>query len=413
MATAISIREVSKRFRLHHERYPSLKERVIHFGKSTSEDFWALRDVSFDVEQGSTVGLLGANGSGKSTLLKCISGILRPTTGEVRIRGRVAALLELGAGFQPELTGRENIFLNGAILGMPRRELERRFDDIVGFSELEQFIDTQVRFYSSGMYTRLGFAVAVNVDPDVLIIDEVLAVGDEAFQRKCVDRIRQFQRDGHTILLVTHAADSVRQLCQKAAVLDHGDLVAWGEPGEAVRTYREHLLRHLPYGEQPADLPDGVAPISEQEQRRTSEIRIEDVTIEYPESGDDHLLPDAALVIRVAFESLIDTADVSFGIAIHDEEGRLVFGSSTAVRGDELRVIPGPGSVSFRFASVPLLDGTYKVSVGTTTIDGGTIFDWREQHDEFHVMNPGRTEGRVNLPVDILVDQKQLGHAAR
>jgi len=296
---------------------------------------------------------------------------------------------------------------------MPRRELERRFDDIVGFSELEQFIDTQVRFYSSGMYTRLGFAVAVNVDPDVLIIDEVLAVGDEAFQRKCVDRIRQFQRDGHTILLVTHAADSVRQLCQKAAVLDHGDLVAWGEPGEAVRTYREHLLRHLPYGEQPADLPDGVAPISEQEQRRTSEIRIEDVTIEYPESGDDHLLPDAALVIRVAFESLIDTADVSFGIAIHDEEGRLVFGSSTAVRGDELRVIPGPGSVSFRFASVPLLDGTYKVSVGTTTIDGGTIFDWREQHDQFQVMNPGRTEGRVSLPVDILVDQKQLGHAAR
>jgi len=413
VATAISIREVSKRFELHHERYPSLKERVIHFGKSTSEEFWALRDVSFDVEQGTTVGILGANGSGKSTLLKCIAGILRPTSGEVWLRGRVAALLELGAGFQPELTGRENIFLNGAILGMPRSELERRFDDIVAFAELEQFIDTQVRFYSSGMYTRLGFAVAVNVDPDVLIVDEILAVGDEAFQRKCIERIRQFQRDGHTILLVTHAADSVRQLCQQAAVLDHGDLVAWGAPGEAVRSYREHLLRHLPYGAQPEELPGGVAPIVEQEQRRTFQIRIDDVTIEYPQRGDRHLLPDAPLAIHVSFESLIDTADVSFGIALHDEEGRLVFGSSTAVRGDDLRVVPGPGSVSFRFASVPLLDGTYKVTVGAGTIDGGTVFDWREQHDEFQVMNPGLTQGQVSLPIDILVDQHQLGRAAR
>jgi len=411
VATAISIRDVSKHFRLHHERYPSLKERLIHFGRSTSEEFWALRDVSFDIEEGTTVGLLGANGSGKSTLLKCITGILRPNSGEIRLRGRVAALLELGAGFQPELTGRENVFLNGAILGMPRKELERRFDDIVAFAELDQFIDSQVRFYSSGMYTRLGFAVAVNVDPDILLVDEVLAVGDEAFQRKCFDRIKQFQRDGRTILLVTHAADQVRQLCQQAAVLDHGDLVAWGTPGEAVRSYREHLLQQLPYDGQVVDLPTGVAPIIDQERRRTLQIRINDVIVEYPKPDDPYLMPDAALAVRLYFESTIETNDVNFGIAIHDEDGRLVFGTNTSIVEASPHVVPGPGSVSFRFGSVPLLDGTYKITIGVDTVDGGTIYDWREQHDQFEVMNPGRTQGRVNLHAAIVVEQAQVRRA--
>jgi ABC-2 type transport system ATP-binding protein len=197
---AVDVQSVSKRFRLAQGKYNSLKERLIH-GRTSYEDFWALHDVSFDVREGETVGILGRNGSGKSTLLKCVCGVLQPTNGQVVVRGQLAGLLELGAGFQQDLTGRENIYLNGSLLGMAKREVDRVFDDIVDFSELEEFIDTPVKFYSSGMYVRLGFAVAVNVDPDVLVIDEVLAVGDERFQRKCIDRVKLFQKEGRTIIL--------------------------------------------------------------------------------------------------------------------------------------------------------------------------------------------------------------------
>ncbi|HMK62737.1 MAG TPA: ABC transporter ATP-binding protein, partial [Acidimicrobiales bacterium] len=240
---AVDVREVSKRFRLSHGRYNTVKERLIHGGRRhSSEEFWALNQISLQVQQGETVGILGRNGSGKSTLLKCICGVLQPTSGEVAVRGKLAGLLELGAGFQQDLTGRENIYLNGSLLGMTKREVDRVFDAIVDFSELEEFIDGQVKFYSSGMYVRLGFAVAVNVDPDVLVVDEVLAVGDERFQRKCIDRVMEFQREGRTILLVTHSPDQVRAICDRGVVLSHGRLVAEGEPGEAARIFREHLI---------------------------------------------------------------------------------------------------------------------------------------------------------------------------
>jgi ABC-2 type transport system ATP-binding protein len=409
MATAISVQGVSKHFRLNHEQYHSLKERVVHFRRSTYEDFWALRDVSLEIEQGTTMGLLGANGSGKSTLLKCISGILRPTEGQVEIRGRVAALLELGAGFQPELTGRENIYLNGAILGMPRRDLERRFDDIVAFAELDQFIDTQVRFYSSGMYTRLGFAIAVNVDPDVLVIDEVLAVGDEAFQRKCFDRVRRFQTEGRTIVFVTHAADQVRQLCDSAAVLDHGRVVVAGTPGEAVRGYREHLLMHTPYDQ--ADGEGAREDAEDAELDRTLDVRIMDVMVRYPRHPAHFLEPGEPLTVSVEFDSAIETSDINFGIAIHDEKGELVFGSSTRGERTPIEVSRGTGFIDFSFASVPLLDGTYRLTVAVTTLDEGTVYDWREQHDKFEVMNPGRTLGRVQLPLEMTLRRAELRRA--
>ncbi|HEY2802357.1 MAG TPA: ABC transporter ATP-binding protein, partial [Actinomycetota bacterium] len=227
--TSVEIRDVSKKFRLYKEKPSSLKARLIS-SRARAEDFWALRDVSFDIEPGQSVGLIGPNGSGKTTLLKMIAGILRPTAGSVVTRGRIAALLELGAGFHPELTGRENVYLNAAFLGLSRKETDAVYDDIVDFAELPDFMDNQVKFYSSGMLVRLGFAVAVHVDPAILLVDEVLAVGDEAFQRKCLDRVRLFQRDGRTIIFVTHAVDLVRQICDRAVMLHHGVIHSEGAP---------------------------------------------------------------------------------------------------------------------------------------------------------------------------------------
>jgi ABC-2 type transport system ATP-binding protein len=242
VATAtISAVGVGKRFQLHHKRATSLKERLLLHRRESSEELWALRDVDLEIGDGLTVGLIGPNGSGKSTLLKVLSGILPPTTGTVAVRGRVASLLELGAGFNGELTGRENVYLNAAILGLSRRETNRYFDDIVAFAELEPFIDNQVKHYSSGQYVRLGFAVAVHVSPDILLVDEVLAVGDESFQRKCLTKIAEFQERGCTILFVTHALDLVPRICGRAVVLDHGRVLHDGDPVEATERLRSLL----------------------------------------------------------------------------------------------------------------------------------------------------------------------------
>jgi ABC-2 type transport system ATP-binding protein len=237
----IAARGVGKRFLIHHQRATTLKERLLQTRRSQAEEFWALRDIELDIHGGETVGLIGANGSGKSTLLKLLAGILEPTAGTVRVRGRVSSLLELGAGFNGELTGRENIYLNASILGLSRREINRNYDSIVDFSGLEQFIDNQVKHYSSGQYVRLGFAIAVHVDPDVLLVDEVLAVGDEAFQAKCLAKIAEFQERGCTILFVTHALDLVPRLCSRGLVLDHGRVLHDGDALEAAERLRSLL----------------------------------------------------------------------------------------------------------------------------------------------------------------------------
>ncbi|RFA22651.1 hypothetical protein B7R25_03300 [Subtercola boreus] len=237
--TVVRATNVSKRFVIRKEK--SLKERIVNFGRSQKhkDDFWALRDVSFDITAGTTIGLVGANGSGKSTLLKVLGGIIQPNDGKVERRGRLAALLELGAGFHPDLTGRENVYLNSSILGLSRKQTDEYFQSIVDFSEIEEFIDTQVKFYSSGMYVRLAFAIAVHVDPDILLVDEVLAVGDEPFQEKCMAKIREFQQEGRTIILVSHSASQVEDLCDRVVVLSHGHVVFDGAAAEGILALRE------------------------------------------------------------------------------------------------------------------------------------------------------------------------------
>jgi len=238
---AVRVNDVSKKFRLYHERNQSLKSAILRGKASRHEDFWALRDVTFEVKQGQTHGLIGSNGSGKSTLLKCLAKIYWPTSGDIEYRGRMASLLEVGSGFHLELSGRENIYLNGSILGMSKKEIDRKFDEIVDFSGVERFLDQPVKNYSSGMYVRLGFSIAINVDPDILVVDEVLSVGDEEFQRKCFQKFRELKAEGKTVIIVTHAMPVVRELCDTATWLRSGSLAQVGPSGTVVDAYLESV----------------------------------------------------------------------------------------------------------------------------------------------------------------------------
>jgi len=238
---AVRVDGVSKSFRLYHERNQTIKAAIMRRRTSVHEDFWALRDVTFNVPRGSTFGLIGSNGSGKSTLLKCLANIYYPNTGTITHNGKIAAMLEVGSGFHSELSGRENIFLNGSILGMSKKEVLSKYDEIVEFSGVEQFIDQPVKNYSSGMYVRLGFAIAINVNPDILIVDEVLAVGDAEFQEKCVGKFDELKMAGKTVILVSHSMEAVETMCDQAAWLSHGELKAVGEARSTISAYLDSL----------------------------------------------------------------------------------------------------------------------------------------------------------------------------
>lgn len=236
--SAIVIDSVSKKFRLYKERNQSIKSAVMRRRISVHEDFWAVSNVSFEILEGETFGIIGDNGSGKSTILKCMAKILFPNSGSITMNGRVAALLEVGSGFHPELSGRENIYLNGSILGMSKKELDEKFDQIVEFSGVAEFIDQPVKNYSSGMYVRLGFAVAINVDPEILLVDEVLAVGDEAFQEKCFNKFKEFRESSKTVVIVSHSLGTMAEMCDRLAWMDQGHLKAIGTPEEVIAKYR-------------------------------------------------------------------------------------------------------------------------------------------------------------------------------
>ncbi len=364
---AIRVSDVSKRFVIHHEK--SLKERLVNFGRSQKykEDFYALSHVTVDIELGTTVGLIGPNGSGKSTLLKTIGGIIQPTTGNVMHRGRVAALLELGAGFHPDLTGRENVYLNAAILGISKEDTEANFNDIVEFSGIGQFIDTQVKFYSSGMYVRLAFAVAVNVNPDILIVDEVLAVGDEPFQRKCFDRIRELQRQGKTIVLVTHSLTQVSEFCDRALVLEAGKITYDGDPGTAIQELRKDFevirrKRDALANEAAGDVSESLTITG------VDVLSLTDGTpVEVLESGKG-----IALEISLSIPEEID--DWVIGMGIESPGGQVVFGTNTQLL--DTKVTPMSGASRFRFEIDPLHlgAGQYFIHASFGTIAAGELF---------------------------------------
>lgn len=334
---------------------------------SSREDFWALKDVSFEVKQGERVGIIGRNGAGKSTLLKILSRITEPTTGSVKIRGRVASLLEVGTGFHPELTGRENVYLNGAILGMGKAEIKKKFDAIVDFAEIEKFLDTPVKRYSSGMYVRLAFAVAAHLDPELLIIDEVLAVGDGAFQKKCLGKMSDVAREGRTILFVSHNMQAVETLCSKGIVLNRGRIEVNTNSAEAVNYY----LKNLFMMESTESLKDRT------DRRGNGSIRVISIVF-YNEEGVrvNSLKSGERCRIDFEYEATRELTNVSIAFTVRDASAQYLFRPSSEDAGHDFEVVPKHGYLRCRIPRLPLVPGRYRITPRLTS--NSVEEDWVE-----------------------------------
>ena len=371
---AIVVDGLWKSYRLYHERNQYLKAAVLRGRRARYEEFWALKGIDLEVPRGSTFGVIGSNGSGKSTLLKCLAGILTPDRGAVTAHGRLSALLELGAGFHPELTGRENVFMNGAILGLSKRELTERFDDIVAFSGLEEFIDTPVKNYSSGMFVRLGFAVAAHVEPEILLIDEVLSVGDESFQRRSAEKIDEFRRDGRTIVFVSHGLSQVAQLCETVAWIDKGDLRMVGPANEVIAEYRgdSHDAVHVD-GERGSRWGSGEVQI----------VSIEVLNADGQPTDVVNTMEPATL--RFQLSAHMPMHDLVIGVRIDAMGGPLVWGTSSRRSGAALGVVQGAGWVEMNIPSLPLLEGVYDLSASVSDHSEHHPYDHWERKIRFEV----------------------------
>ena len=422
---AVSVKNVTKRYRIHYEKNPSLKETIIHLRRTKFIEFLALDDISFDVRRGETLGIIGPNGSGKSTMLKLISRILKPTKGEVIVNGTISALLELGAGFHPDLTGRENIFINAAILGMKRRDVEKKFSEIVAFSELEKFIDMPVKNYSSGMYMRLGFSVAINVNPDILLVDEVLAVGDQAFQAKCYKVIYDFIKQGKTIIIVSHDLGTIQDLCNRVIFLKNGRIEQIGGPVAVVNSYREYVENiemERAHEQQKEERKKIFQTIIENNQKvitgedidrlaatnlgsnvinrfgsgdaEITDIRLLDSKgqqIDYCKYGDE-----ASIEFDAVFKAEVE--DPIFGIRIVDFKGNTVYGTNNRLNNVVVGVLKQGDRVKVVFRNtIVLMGGMYYVSPAVGYKDFRTYCDWVNNMLTLNVIKHEKAEGIADL----------------
>ncbi len=382
------------------KRYTKLSEQamllrsILPVWRPSRTDLWALRDLDFTIERGETVGILGRNGAGKTTLLRLLAGVTRPSRGRVQITGRIAPLISVGVGFHPEMSGRENVYVNGMLLGLSRREVELRFDEIVAFAELEEFIDTPVKFYSSGMFMRLGFSVAVHVDPDVLLVDEVLAVGDIGFQLKCFERMRRIQSQGATILLVSHSMHAIRALCPRALLLRRGEIVYDGDAGEAIA--RHHQLLSASSDEA----------IGAGEEHTAPPVRVTDRRLDGRDGPTFHPSPDEPVTYRahLEFDRPVDSPQVVF--RIYAEDGTLAFATRT-LAGDWRKFTSGDETdveINFRCR---LGGGTYRLTLIVTDRDGRDLYEDFEGLLIYAGGRPG-TIGIADLEADVEVDGQNL-----
>jgi ABC-type polysaccharide/polyol phosphate transport system ATPase subunit len=384
----ISVEGVSRRFRVHAREARTLKDLFVQRGRTEAVDVWALRDLSVHVSPGEAVGLIGRNGSGKTTLLRLVAGIIKPTAGRVRAEGRVGSLLELGAGFHPDFSGRENVFLNGALQGLRRAEIRRRFDEIVAFAELEHAIDRPVRTYSSGMTMRLGFAVAAFLDADVLLLDEVFAVGDEAFQRKCFGRIFRFKQEGGTIVFVSHDAQAVERLCERSVLLESGRAAFDGPTREAVTRYRRALADETDPAERGAGLREW----------GSGEATIASAALVGVEGGERlQFLSGEPFALRVAVAAADGVPPPRLQLELRDDAGTLVAGEAVDLRG--LGWSPGPGERAYRYAmeALPLVEGRFHLRLGLTDEGGAHLYHWHDDALVFVVYPGGEERGVVRF----------------
>ncbi len=385
---AIEVRDLGKRYRLRGVARTSLRDvfvRGLRRPAQVDSWFWALRGVSFDAPRGCTVGVVGPNGSGKSSMLGLIAGTITPTEGSVRVHGRMSSLLELGAGFHPDLSGRENVFLNAALLGIPREDIQRRMDPIIEFSGLQDFIDLPVKNYSSGMYVRLGFAVAVEMDPEVLLIDEVLAVGDVAFQMRCLDRVRDFQKRGKTILLVTHDLVAVEQFCDDVKLIHKGAMVAQGKPSDVVLTYLKNYMA------------------------RIGHLNVEEHGTRAAEMGAVRLLgADGAecstfvtgepMVVEIPYRAHRRIERPVFGFSIKTGNGFFIYGTNTQIMNYDIPAIEGEGVMRLALDPLSLMEGKYFLSLALHSWDHAEQFHRREDWYPFAVKNATSAYGVMQLP---------------
>jgi ABC-2 type transport system ATP-binding protein/lipopolysaccharide transport system ATP-binding protein len=416
MTSPILVEDLSKKFMLQRNRPSSIKEMFTRRFRSNAEEFWALRDVNLEIPAGSMYAFIGHNGSGKSTLLRLIAGIYRPTTGSVRADGRISALLELGAGFHPDLTGRENIQLNAAILGLPKSDIARFFDDIVDFAGIGEFVDMPIKHYSSGMTVRLGFAVAVHLRPEILIIDEVIAVGDEEFQRRCFDYLYELRQQGVTIVVVSHSLELIRSLADQAAWFDHGRVMAEGKVSGVVEAYlanvNETESEREGWDDETVEHIVGRTGSGKVRITRVEMLDVDGATIPYAIHGDP-------TTVRLHYRTTEPIEDALFGLTVYHENGTLVTGTSTHL--DSLRTgrIDGTGHVDYALGRMNLTPGRFHFGIAIQDRNAQHHFDLAERHTAFAVRlgSSAAARGLVDLagawhlpepspPVEPLPDQR-------
>lgn len=379
----LKLDRVSKQYRIPREgggsEHKKTLARRLRDWRTRYETFWALRDVSFEVSRGETLGIIGPNGAGKSTILKLLSKITSPSSGEITINGRLSALIEVGSGFHPELTGRENVYLSGSILGMRRREIARKLDSIIDFAGVHSFIDTPVKRYSSGMYVRLGFSVAAHLSPDVLLLDEVLAVGDAAFQAKCYKRINELKNRGTTIVFISHDLNAIEFLCDRVLLLGQGDVVADGSPRAVIANY---LNAANGSARNPASKPRNGRPLSP--------VRITELTFHDRDGEVQRALTGYPLLALVAFSASERVTDVVFEVFYYSQDGELHFQQTTSLTNDQIDLDAGTGTVEFWVSELGLQPGAYYADVTVRKRGDAEEIDWRYRCAALSV-DPGKT----------------------
>lgn len=386
---AIEVKNLGKKFRLRSQGGRSLKAAALEWlyggrGSAGTRDLWALKDVSFAVKQGEVLGIIGANGAGKSTLLSILAQTMRPTEGAIAVDGRVSSLLELGAGFHPDLTGRENIFLNGSILGLSRRQIAERYEKIVEFSELSDFMDTPVKHYSSGMYVRLGFAVAVEVDPDILLIDEVLAVGDEKFRKRCLAKIEEFQKRRKTMLVVSHDLDVITKISDRVLLLDGGRVLKVDDPQRTVDEYRSLGF-----------VKEGAIVVKE---IGTRQIEIQNVRfLNAAGQPTDQFQTGESVAIEIQYLAKEKTLDPIFGFSISGIDGKICYGTNTLIENTPIPFVDGKGKIILKITRLNLLQGKYYFSFAAHSRDHKIQYHRLDNKYPIFVKSQTKAEGTVHL----------------